>query len=162
MTKLRKILILDDDIRYSGLLALKLRMHFPEILITTRETPTLPAGYDVYILDNDFGGSKMGAGLAEDVRRIAPKSLVVVLSGTLEFDLLKRLVNCHAAGVFDKSKDGDTARLIQLIDHFVQSVPSADTSPAPDRSLGTALASIRGVLDAWNQRLVAEEDRLGR
>lgn len=160
MTKLRKVLILDDDTRYSGLLALKLRMRYPEILVTARTTPDVIAGYNVYILDNDFGGSKMGAVLAEKVRQLAPDSLVIVLSGTLEFGLLKRLVNCHAAGVFDKSRDSELSDLMHLIDQYLIASSTQARSAQDGQTSASALTKICAILSQWNKRLAFEEKRL--
>ena len=78
MNKLRKLIIMDDDPHYSGMLALKLRMQFPELMVSSYNKADLPGGYEIYILDNDFFGEKCGAQLAESVRKIAPQSLVLV------------------------------------------------------------------------------------
>ena len=79
-----KLLILDDDLHYTGMLALKLKARFPELKVSSSTQKTLINGYDIYILDNDFNGQKCGAKLAEQVRQQAPHSLVIILSGTLE------------------------------------------------------------------------------
>lgn len=158
MKKLRKLLILDDDPHYSGMLALKLRMQFPELVISASQRNKVLPGYDVYILDNDFLGDECGAQLAEEVRAVAPESLVVVLSGTLEFSLLKRLVNCHAAGVFDKSDDEDLTRLIELIHRYLLSTSQA--KGAGKHEIKNVLVGISELLGEWNKRLAFEEKRL--
>lgn len=158
MKKLRKLLILDDDPHYSGMLALKLRMQFPELVISASQRSKVLPGYDIYILDNDFSGDECGAKLAEEVRVVAPESLVAVLSGTLEFSLLKRLVNCHAAGVFDKSDDDDLARLMDLIDRFLLSQQGVKADSRKDSK--SVLVGISNLLSEWNRRLAFEEKRL--
>lgn len=158
MKKLRKLLILDDDPHYSGMLALKLRMQFPELVISASQRNKVLPGYDVYILDNDFSGDECGATLAEEVRAVAPESLVAVLSGTLEFSLLKRLVNCHAAGVFDKSDDEDLTRLIELIDRYLLSTSQAKRAGKHEKK--NVLVGISELLEEWNKRLAFEEKRL--
>lgn len=158
MRKLRKLLILDDDPHYSGMLALKLRMQFPELLISSSERTNVLPSYDIYILDNDFGGEKCGAKLAEQVRDVAPESLVVVLSGTLEFRLLKRLVNCHAGGVFDKSNDADLERMSNLISRYLLALQT--TTPEVRVSSKGVVAGIAELLSEWNQRLAFEDKRV--
>lgn len=155
MKKLRKLLILDDDPHYSGMLALKIRQHFPELMISSCERGDVSGGYDVYVLDNDFAGEKCGAALAEEVRARQPGALVIVLSGTLELDLVKRLVNCHAAGVFDKSESDDFDRMMNLIEHYLMNSTPA-TQEKTDTSFKGTLTSISSLLSEWNERLQLE------
>lgn len=159
MNKLRKLIIMDDDPHYAGMLALKLRMQFPELMVSSYNKADLPGGYDIYVLDNDFFGEKCGAELAEKVRKIAPNSLVIVLSGTLEFSLLKRLVNCHAAGVFDKSSEDDLGHMIGLIEQFLLRSETQRTSSKP-ASMPSTLSGIRDLMKEWNKRLAFEEKRV--
>ncbi len=159
MNKLRKLIIMDDDPHYSGMLALKLRMQFPELMVSSYNKADLPGGYEIYILDNDFFGEKCGAQLAESVRKIAPQSLVLVLSGTLEFSLLKRLVNCHAAGVFDKSNEDDLKCMTQLIEQYLMRTPQVPDSKSVS-SLPSTLRGIRDLMSEWNKRLAFEEKRM--
>ncbi|WP_262693637.1 DNA-binding transcriptional response regulator [Kordiimonas aquimaris] len=158
MQKLRKLLILDDDPHYSGMLALKLRMQFPELLISSSERDTVLSGYDIYILDNDFSGEKCGAKLAEEVRQVTPESLVVVLSGTLEFSLLKRLVNCHAAGVFDKSSDADIEAMKVMIERYLMATPVQ--ASLPKHSIKSTVSNVKELIAEWNRKLAFEERRV--
>ncbi|MBL4787711.1 MAG: response regulator transcription factor [Kordiimonadaceae bacterium] len=153
----RKLLIMDDDPHYAVMFALKLQQRFPELDISSSNHSTLLSGYDIYVLDNDFGGDKHGAELAEKVRADSPESLVLVLSGTLEMELLKRLVNCHAAGVFDKSKPGDLEQLMQLTEAFLLQTPAAP--PASAANLAETVSGISKLISEWNQRLSFEEKR---
>lgn len=157
MKKLHKLLILDDDPHYTGMLALKLKTHFPELMVSSSTQKKLLKGYDIYILDNDFGGEKCGARLAEQVRELEPESLVMILSGTLEFDLLKRLVNCHAAGVFDKSDVDELSSMYDLIDAYICS-PASTTIP-PKLSLNETVKGISNLISEWNKKLSYEEQR---
>ncbi len=159
MNKLRKLIIMDDDPHYSGMLALKLRMQFPELMVSSFNKADLPGEYDIYILDNDFFGEECGARLAEDIRKISPKSLVLVLSGTLEFSLLKRLVNCHAAGVFDKSSEDDLEHMMNLIEQYLVRIPRG-TRGGTAASLPNTLRGIRELMTEWNKRLAFEEKRV--
>lgn len=159
MNKLRKLIIMDDDPHYAGMLALKLRMQFPELVVSSYNKADLPGGYDIYVLDNDFFGEKCGAQLAEDVRKIAPQSLVIVLSGTLEFALLKRLVNCHAAGVFDKSKEDDLTHMMNLIEQFLL-LPQETAKASRTVSVPGMLKGIQELMKEWNKRLAFEEERI--
>lgn len=155
MSRLRKLIILDDDVHFSGLLALRIRQRFPEVAVSSFDKSEVMPGYDIYILDNDFGGEKQGARLAEEVRARSPESLVIMLSATLEMDLLKRLVNCHAAGVFDKSDAGDLERMMQLMEQYLLATPAAAADVS--RSGEGAVASITKLIAEWNRRLSFEE-----
>ncbi len=157
MSILRKLVILDDDPHYAGMLGLKIRHEFPELAVSSCTKGDVPAGYDIYILDNDFNGMKMGAKLAESARTLSPKSLVVVMSGTLEISLLKRLVNCHAAGVFDKSEVEDMSRMFTLIQSYIQEPQKVEKPASP--SLKGTLKGISALLSEWNDRLAYEEKR---
>lgn len=157
MNKLHKLIILDDDPHFAGMLALNLQQRFPELVVTSNNQSEAIAGYDIYILDNDFGGEKHGAALAEQVRRLSPQSLVIMLSATLELSLLKRLVNCHAAGVFDKSEASDMERMMRLIDTFICTrVPSPKKK---GRNLKDTVAGVTSLLKEWNQRLEHEKGK---
>lgn len=150
-----KLLILDDDLHYTGMLALKLKARFPELKVSSSTQKTLINGYDIYILDNDFNGQKCGAKLAEQVREQAPHSLVIILSGTLELDLLKRLVNCHTAGVFDKGNLEELQAMHELIEAYIQ---SEATKPVVEKTSFTGtLAGISSLISEWNKKLSHEE-----
>ena len=157
MLKQRKLLILDDDPQYAVMLALRLQQRFPELGVSSSKRGIVQNGYDIYILDNDFGGEKRGAELAERVRRNSPDCLVMVLSGTIEMDLLKRLVNCHAAGVFDKSKPEDLEQLMRLTHAFL--VQSPQTPPPSSGSLADTISGISTLIAEWNKRLSFEENK---
>ncbi len=156
MTKLRKLLILDDDPHYSGMLALKIRQNFPELLVTTCDQHTVMEGYDIYVLDNDFQGEKWGAKLAETVRIGQPESLVIILSGTLEKSLLKRLVNCHAAGVFDKSEESELPLMFALMEKYLLNTECLKPKKVSN-SFSSPFKDISAMLSAWNERLHYEE-----
>lgn len=156
MTK-QRLLIMDDDPHYSGMLALKLKQQFPELNVSSCERQKVETGYNVYILDNDFGGEKCAAKLAEEIRRTTPECLVVILSATLEFDMLKRLVNCHAAGVFDKSDPDEINKLFQLIDAYLAS--QSVTTPTPNPSFLETVNGIKGLISSWNKKLEYEDSR---
>jgi len=157
MANLRKLIILDDDQHYAGMLGLQIKHRFPELAVTSSNKGDVPAGYDVYILDNDFNGTKKGARLAEKARSLSPESLVLVVSGTLEISLLKRLVNCHAAGAFDKSKTDDIESMFTLVEKYLETpVIKREQSKA---SLKSTLKGISHLLSEWNERLAYEKQR---
>ncbi|WND03268.1 response regulator [Temperatibacter marinus] len=150
----KKLLIIDDDPHFSGLLALKLKRKFEHLTVSCFDKEKVIDGYDIYVLDNDFRGKKCGADLAEEIRKKSPNSLVIILSATLEFKLLKRLVNCHAAGVFDKSNPKDIETLFALIKEYLN-YTETDDQPL-EVSLATTLKDIKSVLKEWNKKLHLE------
>ncbi len=155
MSKQHKLMILDDDIHYTGMFALKLQHYFPELRVSSSNSSDIPEGYDIYIVDNDFDGEKIGADIAEKLRTIAPNSLVIVLSGTLEKDMLVRLVNCHTAGVFDKTDIDDFENITALIEQYLK---RTITEEKPDNtSFVSTISNIKGLLSAWNKRLSYEQ-----
>jgi DNA-binding response OmpR family regulator len=155
LNKLHKLIVMDDDPHFAGMLALNLQQRFPELVVTTIDKSEPVAGYDIYILDNDFRGEKHGALLAEQVRKQSPSSLVIMLSATLELALLKRLVNCHAAGVFDKSEPDEMERMMRLIDAFICS--PIVTPKKRKESFKNTVASVTSLLKEWNHRLEFEK-----
>lgn len=144
-------LIIDDDPHFATMLRLLILEHCLEITVDHLAKPSLKAGYDVYIIDNDFGGIKKGAALAAEARRRAPDALVVVLSGTLEKSMLKKLVNCHAAGVFDKACVEELQDLFSLIERYRLAQGEAASRPTP--GLVGTIQSITSLLAGWDARL---------
>ena len=154
MSMQHKLLIMDDDLHYSGMLALRLRRYFPEIKVSSISNGNCINGYDIYILDNDFNGEKKGAALAEELREKEPTSLIIILSATLEKSMLIRLVNCHAAGVFDKGELTELEPLFELIEDYIAK-PALGVLPQQGEET-TIFSGISSVLSQWNKRLEME------
>jgi len=144
------IALLDDDPHYSEMLRLLLLEKCPWASVTCAATPRINHQADVYVIDNDFSGEKLGAQLALQAIEAYPASLVVVLSGTLERDVLKELVNCHASAVFDKADEAELAILIELIERYAALRTEPSDKPVNKSGL---ISSVTSLLAAWNTAL---------
>lgn len=155
-----KALIVDDDPWSVRLLRGMLRECFPMLNVDTRSTPTIEAGYQIYLLDNDFEGHQRAASLAREVRVVAPDALVIAFSGQLDRATLVELLNAGCDGACDKSRLEEMPGAMQVIQRYCESLVVAQNS----RSGGSLREAVRAVADLireWNTRLDLEEARHG-
>lgn len=154
------VLVLDDDPVVLKLLALRLRKRFPTVAVDCQRQPVAVGAYDIYILDNDFHGRPLAADLAEHIKQQQPGSLVLALSGTLDADTLKRLINCGCAGAFDKSSPAEIdAMLATIADHLAGDNSAAVNGTRPRSRVADTARAIAELIRDWNHRLELEERR---
>ena len=97
-----KALLLDDDENVLAILRHFLKQRIPYIQVEVSCQPNLAAGYDIYLIDNDFNGRHLGSCLAKEAREQAPDALIIAYSSKLDRNLLKHLINSNCDGAFDK------------------------------------------------------------
>jgi DNA-binding NarL/FixJ family response regulator len=148
-------LLIDDDPVLLGLLSFRLQRICPRLAVTQSTEPQAPPGYDVYVIDNDFGGAHSGARLAERIRMASPDALILVFSSFLDVPLLKRVVNVGADGVFDKREEADIERLLDVVATHVETNAGKAQEPSPPKGL---VGEIVGMLQVWNAKLAREEN----
>ncbi len=148
-------LLIDDDPVLLGLLSFRLQRICPRLVVTQSTEPQAPPGYDVYVIDNDFGGAHSGARLAERIRMASPDALILVFSSFLDVPLLKRVVNVGADGVFDKREEADIERLLDVVATHVETHAGKAKEPPPSKGL---VGEIVGMLQVWNAKLAREEN----
>jgi DNA-binding NarL/FixJ family response regulator len=146
--------LIDDDPVLLGLLSFRLQRLCPQLVITQSTEPQAPTGYDVYVIDNDFGGAHSGARLAERIRMASPDALILVFSSFLDVPLLKRVVNVGADGVFDKREEADIERLLDVVATHCET----GLKPQVPVERKGIVGEIAGMLRLWNAKLAREEN----
>lgn len=160
MTKTIRALVLDDEPFSQEILCTLLGHEIPGMEIEGRTEPDPKGEFDIYIIDNDFGGVAMAAELARTIRAQQPTSLVLAFSGTLDAMTLKELINAGCDGVCDKSVDTDLPIALDIVRKYVDSLVSepdpASALPSGGGLFG-AIRSISDLLREWNTRLETQQ-----
>lgn len=147
-----RMLILDDDPIVSAVVKHHLRLEFPEVAIDTCAEAEARPGYDVYFLDNDFGGRQMAVGLLAEVRNVAPHALIVALSNTLDVDVMSRMMNGGCNAIYNKRDLSASSEARDVISTYL-SIVSMQRSRAEGNSVSNVMSSMRQLIDSWNRRL---------
>lgn len=145
-----RIAIIDDDPFVVSHLTKSIRNRLPEVEVVGIPDPLAPVGYDVYVIDRDFGGNSCGQDLMQRVKRIAPDSLVIAYSAFLDRDYLRSLILEHCEGAFDKGSLTELEKMIELIEGFLEKSRSPGKSA---RSSRNTVRSIFELVREWNTRL---------
>jgi hypothetical protein len=145
-----RIAIIDDDPFVITHLTRHLRGRIPGATIVGVSNPIAPIGYNVYIVDREFGEDSCGQELVRRIKEVAPNSLVVAYSAFLDRDFLRDLVLQDCEGAFDKGSLEELEKMTTLIEAFVETgrLPSGASGPRH----GT-IRSILNLLREWNTRL---------
>ena len=145
-----RIAIIDDD----PFVITHLTRHFggriPGATIIGVSNPVAPVGYDVYIVDREFGEDSCGQELVRRIKQVSPTSLVIAYSAFLDRDFLRDLVLQDCEGAFDKGSLEELEKMTTLIESFVET--GRRPSSASDPRDGT-IRSILNLLREWNRRL---------
>lgn len=119
--------------------------------------PVAPPGYDIYIVDINFGAKQEGVRLAEAIATASPSAAVFMLSSFLEVPILKRAMSVQCRGAFDKREPEDIAALLLAISETAsQEAPEEITERPSRRSL---LGDMAALIREWNRRISAEQSR---
>jgi DNA-binding NarL/FixJ family response regulator len=145
MTK--RALLLDDDPWALELLTAHLAARFPELEVETRTRPEPSGGFDLYLIDNDFGGPLLAGDLARRIRSMAPEALIVAFSATLDAASLRALINAGCNGACDKSNPEELPELLGIVEAFLAE------SPRRAGGIRGAIGEVRSLLREWNRRL---------
>ncbi len=150
-----RALLLDDDENVLAILRHYLNEQIPGLEVEVRSKPSIAKGYDIYLIDNDFGGRQAGALLATEARRVAPEALVLAYSSKLDRALLKRLINASCDGAFDKDCAAERVEMLKLIEAFTQE--RMRERGGIGNGPVAILREMAGLLSSWNNRLGEEE-----
>jgi DNA-binding NarL/FixJ family response regulator len=161
MTKKPKALLLDDDPNAVQLLTRVLQHRFPTLAIESRMLPNPEGQFDLYFIDNEFEGECMAGALASEVRRAQPNALIVAFSGRLDAPTLKALVNSGCNGACDKSDPRDVARLLDIVDAYLEARESVSLRDSGSDFLGV-IRSITELIREWNRRLDLNQQALAQ
>lgn len=148
-----RILIVDDDQDASEFLVFRLREAVPDVHIETRSEPDVSGGFDIYLLDNDFGGERHAGQLARRIRRVQRDALVIAFSAYLDAESLKQLINAGCDGACEKHEPVEVDQLMEVVRSFVASWTSNNKPQRSRKGLVETILSITELLREWNRRL---------
>jgi len=149
-----RALILDDDEWALRLIRYVLEESLPGVEIVERQTPDIAGEFDVYIVDNDFGGARRAAQIVPSIREGRPEALVVAFSATLDRTTLKTLLNAGCNAAFEKGRPNDLEALSRVAREYAE---SNRTRPEPRRGVIASARAIRDLIHEWNVRMAQEE-----
>lgn len=155
MTTFSRALIVDDDPDSVEFLRFKLTRRFPNMQIETRNCPDVSGNYDLYFLDNDFGGCRLAAILASKIRSQQPNSLIIGFSSYLDVDTLKGLIDAGCASVCDKRSCHELVRMLDVVECYTGNHAEFRERSVPSRGLIGTIQSITELLREWNLRLAS-------
>jgi hypothetical protein len=165
-----KIAVIDDDPLVLTHLNHTFEQRFPNAEIAGVSDPIALVGYDVYIIDREFGENRCGLDLIKRVKRLAPGSLVIAYSAFLDRDYLRlapgslviaysafldrdylrSLILEHCEGAFDKGSLEELEKMVELIEGFID---KPDSMKVNSVSPGNTVRSIFQLVREWNTRL---------
>jgi hypothetical protein len=122
----------------------------PKAEIVGISNPIAPLGYNVYIVDREFGEDSCGQELVRRIKKVSPNSLVVAYSAFLDRDFLRDLVLQDCEGAFDKGSLEELEKMTALIKEFLETGQNPNSTSGPRD--GT-IRSILNLLREWNTRL---------
>jgi len=147
-----RFLILDDDQIVATVMHRHLGTCFPNAIIEiSTEALALP-NYDIYFIDNDFGGKQLAFTLLNQIREISPFALVVAMSNTLDLRVMKELVNGGCNAVYDKRFPEQSNAAREVIQNYI-SIVEEKSSRSNQNTLIEVIRSIKTLLWQWNKRL---------
>jgi DNA-binding NarL/FixJ family response regulator len=152
-----RALILDDDEWALRLIRYVLEEGLPGVEIVERRTPDAHGEFDIYIVDNDFGGSRCAAEIVPSIRARRPAALVVAFSATLDRTTLKALLNAGCNSAFEKGRPNDLQALSQIVCEYARSRPLHGETR---RGVAESAKAIRELIHEWNVRLSRDEAEL--
>src|SRR5690606_17279132 len=97
-----------------------LQQYCPDLPITARPVPDVEGGFDVYLLDIDFGGKTLGPRLARQLRARQPGALIIAITGGLEPRQFTTLLDAGFDGVCDKSVPSDLQTTALCVRRYAQ------------------------------------------
>lgn len=153
MNKSTKILILDDDTDASELMRYRLNKSLDAIEIEVRSTPDASGEFDVYFVDNDFDGCRLGPQLTRQIRGNQPESLIFAFSANLDSDTLKHLMNVGCDGVCEKHDPDELQSFLSIVGSRIQERRFRSSRNADESGFLATVRSITELIREWNRRL---------
>ena len=150
-----KIIVIDDDSIVTSVIRHHLKTNFPQAVIEVSNEPIVRPGYDIYFLDNDFGGLPMAKSLLQQVREASPHALVVALSNTLDLEVMRDLINGGCNIVYDKRYPADSIEARQVIYNYLAVLEDRHNQVNRPGLIDLA-NSLKRLLGEWNARLNKE------
>jgi DNA-binding NarL/FixJ family response regulator len=151
-----RLAVLDDDPVACEILRARIRAACPDVDVVILGEPVVVPGFDIYVIDNSFGGIRQGSRLAEAIATVAPQAALFILSSFLEVALLKRALGSTCRGAFEKGNPSDISSLVAAISEYVADPARIVAKRAQSRGM---IADIAALIGEWNARLGFEERR---
>lgn len=112
-----KILLIDDDADMLELISeyLDEANHELEFVIDHTEkfdSNKIDFSYDIYLVDDMFGGKSMSVEIAKSIRAKDGDSKIFILSGQAKEDTLRKLINLRVDGFIEKD-DMDVSTVVK-------------------------------------------------
>lgn len=153
----KRLLLIDDDPVVSQILLLRVGQSCHMVEAAAINEPVAPPGYDIYVVDINFGGRQEGVRIAEAISTVSPGAAVFMLSSFLEVPVLKRAMSVQCRGAFDKREPEDISALMRAISEAAsQETLEAGNQPLQGRGL---LGDMTALIREWNRRISAERSR---
>jgi len=149
-TEYFRIAIIDDDPFVIKHLSAHLDEVLPDVETVGISNPIAPLGFNVYIVDREFGDDSCGQELVKRIKIVSPDSLVIAYSAFLDRDFLRNLVLQSCEGAFDKGSLEELEKMVSLIRDYIET--GLHPSNAAMSGQGT-IKSILNLLREWNIRL---------
>jgi DNA-binding LytR/AlgR family response regulator len=147
-----RIAIVDDDPFVATHLTQTILERLPGAEVVGITNPIAPVGFDVYIVDKEFGDADRGFELVRRVKAVAPGSLVIAYSAFLDKEFLRNLLSEACDAAFDK---GSLEQLDEMIGLIVEFLDTSRAGARSQRGFKDTLSSITDLVREWNVRLAA-------
>ena len=148
--EIARIAIIDDDPFVLKHLTHTFSQRLPDVGTVGLSDPIAPVGYDVYIIDREFGERSCGLDLIKRVKKLAPNSLVIAYSAFLDRDYLRSLVMEHCEGAFDKGSLEELEKMVALIESHIETLQPGNAASVSSRN---TVRSIIELVREWNTRI---------
>ena len=145
-----KVGIIDDDPLICDVVSSVLRSNFEDIEVYIYNEPVVSPTLDIYIIDNQFDGECYIKGLLKEIRSCNPNALVVAMSATLDFDVLRELMNSGCNAAWNKNWD-QSEEILNIIKTYIHTLERAKTKQS--KGMKGAFDSLTDLLTQWNERL---------
>jgi DNA-binding NarL/FixJ family response regulator len=145
-----RVVIIDDDPFVLKHIRQSFAERLPSVDVVGITNPIAPVGFDVYIIDRDFGDNNHGQELVQRVKELSPNSMVIAYSAFLDRDYLRALLAEDCEGAFDKGSLEELDNMMNLIEMFLAS------GQLPNKSSENATGTVQSIFKLvreWNIRL---------
>ncbi len=145
-----RLVIIDDDPFVIKHLTRFFGSRIPRLEVVGISNPIAPVGFNIYIIDREFGEDSCGQDLMQRVRKLAPNSLLLAYSAFLDRDFLRNLVLEDCEGAFDKGSLEELEKMTALIEAFLE---TGKRPRQPSEPLQGTVRSILNLVREWNTRI---------
>ncbi|NQX88388.1 MAG: response regulator transcription factor [Halioglobus sp.] len=153
--KHRSVAIVDDDALVCALLERSLQARLGDVHVAGIPEPVAPAGFDVYIVDTQRHCEIQNQDIVTRIQAIAPQSLVLVYTESLDPGYLRKLLMQGCEGAFHKGSFEEVRAMLDLIEAYFVGNQYNDES---FDSFGGTVRAIYSLVREWNLRISAAEN----